>query len=100
MLSRGPEPSLLVSVDDNYDPLNFEFWVINGCWRGSFTDGDIRVNDMYDNAVVGQLEIACTNQKRLQGEYNDVFANFHNPDYVGPEPVKVCFDDMDDDIPF
>lgn len=96
------QPSLLVDVMSDYDPSNFNFFVVNGLWYGSFHDGDIRVNDKYNHDVVANCEILCSDQDRLRGNYNDVFNNFHNVNYCAPVPATrpVAFDDMDDDIPF
>lgn len=108
MLGTPGVPSLLVSVDDNYDPTNFKFRVINGGWDGTYKNGEVRVDNKYDNEPVAyNVGILTDNQDRLRCDftnfdsYNDVFDNFNNPNYVAPEykrPTK--FDDMDDDIPF
>jgi hypothetical protein len=42
----------------------------------------------------------CDNQDRLRGDYQEVFNNFDNPDYVAPRREVVWFDATDDDIPF
>ncbi len=95
-------PTLLVTVYDNYDPLNFKFWVVNGVWNGVFTNGHITVlgPPSGDWSDLDTTEILTDNQKRLRGDYNDVFNNFNNLDYVGPEPKVIKLDDMDNDIPF
>ena len=110
MLGNGNTPSLLVSVDDNYDPTNFKFSVINGAWDGVFTNGHVTVLGIPgggDYSDLGITEILTDNQDRLRsdftnfGSYNEVFANFDNPNYVAPEYKRYTkFDDMDDDIPF
>lgn len=101
-------PTLLVTVDDNYDPTNFKFEVINGGWYGTFKNGEVRVNDKYDNEPVAfDVEILTDNQDRLRcdftvfGDYNTVFDNFHNPNYVAPEYKKFeAPANWDDDIAF
>lgn len=104
MLSTSnSEPSLLVEVDDNYDPKDFRFMVINGGWAGRFDNGDITVDGRDENlAVDSGVTITCDTQSRLHGDYDDVFRNFDNVDYEAPEPEynKTDFTDMDDDIPF
>jgi hypothetical protein len=46
-------------------------------------------------------DILSDNQDRLRGDYQEVFDNFHNPDYVAPKPEKVVLpSDWDDDIAF
>jgi hypothetical protein len=97
------EPSLLVEVDDNYNPVDFKFWVVSGAWSGRFDNGDITVDGHNENlAVDSGVTITCDTQSRLHGEYHDVFSNFDNVNYVAPEPTykKSKYDDMDDDIPF
>lgn len=108
MLGIDGDPQLLVSVDDNYNPTNFAFTVINGAWDGTFKDGEIRVNDKYDNEPVGySIKILTDNQDRLRydftahDDYTTVFANFHNPNYVAPQYEKFEAPAYrDDDIPF
>jgi hypothetical protein len=109
MLGDKNGPSLLVTVDDNYDPKKFEFTVINGAWDGVFTNGHITIlgapgGDWSDLDIT---EILTDNQDRLRcdftefGSYNTVFRNFHNPNYVAPKPKKVDYPAMwDDNIPF
>jgi len=97
------DPSLLVEVDDNYNPMDFKFWVVNGAWTGKFVNGDMTVDRHYDGAVVCRgMTISCDTQSRLHGDYQVVFDNYDNVDYAAPEPEynKTDFTDMDDDIPF
>jgi hypothetical protein len=109
MLGVGGHPSLLVSVEnfDNQD--NFDFYVINGAWNGRFQNGYITVlgaptGDFSDHLT--HHTILTQNQDRLRSNFRDfmgyeeVFLNFHNPDYIAPKYKEVKFDDMDDDIPF
>jgi hypothetical protein len=109
MLGDKSGPSLLVSVDDNYDPKKFEFTVINGGWDGVFTNGHITILGDPCGAWsdIGITEILTDNQDRLRcdftvfDDYNTVFDNFDNPNYVAPLYKEVqrpaCWDD---DIPF
>lgn len=96
------EPSLLVEVNSDYNPTNFNFFVVNGYWYGSFDCGQVRVNDRYNDEVVANCTILSSDQDRLRGDYNDVFDNFHDVNYRAPTPESrnYSFDDMDDDIPF
>ena len=110
MLGKDGKPSLLVTVEDDYDTANFKFRVINGAWEGVFTNSHITILGIPgggDYSDLGLTEILTDNQDRLRsdftefGSYNEVFLNFDNPNYIAPQykrPVK--FDDMDDDIPF
>lgn len=117
MIGRGTVPALLVTVNGNYDPSNFTFTVINGCWDGVFYNGHITVLGCPSGSfsdVDGDMEILCDNQDRLRSErdddymdeYSSVFANFDNPLYVAPlDPERTqrtlqWLDDLDDDIPF
>lgn len=103
MLGTKERPSLLVDIEQEYSPTHFEFWVINGCWRGTFTNGHVTVWDPPTGSWsdLDITEILTDNQDRLRGDYQDVFNNFHDPSYVAPTPKKVELPaDWDDDIPF
>lgn len=104
MLGQNNEPSLLVTVDDDFNPLEFDFRVVNGAWDGKFTKGYITVLGSPDGDFSSLMpnEILVTNQDRLRGDYQDVFDNFDNEDYVAPESLvdSTRFSYMDDDIPF
>ncbi len=106
MLGTQERPSLLVNVKQEHSPAHFEFWVVNGAWDGTYTDGYITVHHPWEPfSSLDKMEILCDNQDRLRssdwsGGYQEVFNNFDNPDYVAPKPKPVVFDDMDDDIPF
>ena len=63
------------------------------------------MDDKYDNRPVGhKVKILTEEQDRLRGEdswdYQTVFNNWENPNYVGPVWAKPHWNDMDDDIPF
>jgi hypothetical protein len=50
-----------------------------------------------------KVEILCDNQVRLRGsadDYNDVFNNFNDPHYIGPEPRVYLTNPDDDEVPF
>ncbi len=106
MLGTVDHPSLLVDIQQEFSPTHFEFWVVNGCWEGTYTNGYVTVwhpDEPWSN--LDKTEILCDNQDRLRttgewGAYQEVFDNFHNPDYVAPKREPVVFHDMDDDIPF
>jgi len=101
MLGHENEPDLLVEVEDHYDSRVFKFWVVNGAWEGIFDHGKLFVIDHYDNQPVSHTAmILCDNQDRLRGNYQDVFCNFKNENYVTPMHRRISFDDIDDDIPF
>ena len=107
MLGTPGNPSLLVTVEDDFDPNRFEFRVINGSWNGVFTNGHITVLGIPGGGDFSDLDIThilTEDQNRLRGktswDYQTVFNNFDNPAYVGPVWKKVVFDYMDDDIPF
>jgi hypothetical protein len=99
------EPSLLVEckgmhfTDDG--KLEFDFWVVNGCWDGKYSDGRITVYGPPDGdfSCIGKINILLDDQRRLRGHYQDVINNFYDPSYVGPEP-KALPPEWDDDIPF
>lgn len=108
MLGETGKPSLLVNVKQEHSPTHFEFWVVNGCWDGTYTDGHVTVHGCPsgDFSSLDKVEILCDNQDRLRsfdwsGGYQEVFDNFHDESYVAPkrEPVKLPAS-WDDDIPF
>lgn len=109
MLGIANVPEWLVNVDEPFDPNKFSFFVVNGSWEGAFTNGYITVLDDPEGAISyidKKVEILSSNQDRLRsnrdrwGDYETVFDNWDNPNYVAPSFEPVVFDDMDDDIPF
>mgnify|MGYP006271257671 CR=1 FL=1 len=101
MLGYGTDPCLLVDVEGGNYPAEFQFWVVNGAWEGYFNNGHITVNAYPNDDHLNGVSILCDNQDRLRGEYQDVFDNFDNPEYVAPKyDFKPLPDDWDDDIPF
>jgi hypothetical protein len=104
MLGTKERPSLLVNVRQEYSPTHFDFWVINGAWEGTFYNGYVTVHHPWNpHSSLDKTEILCDNQDRLRcgaREYQDVFDNFHDENYVAPKREPVVFADMDDDIPF
>ena len=103
MLGSKDNPSLLVDVSEDFDLDIFEFWVVNGAWKGKYIDGWITIYGAPggDFSSLDRVEILTDDQDRLRGDYNDVFNNFDNVDYVAPKSEPVVFADMmDDDIPF
>ena len=102
MLGTKDQPSLLVNIHQEYSPTNFDFWVVNGAWEGTFKDGYITIHHPWNpHSSLEKVEILSHNQDRLRGEYQEVFDNFHNPDYVAPLPKRFVSPDVwDDDIAF
>jgi hypothetical protein len=102
MLGTKNTPSLLVDVEEEFDPNNFNFWVINGNWNGKFTNGYLTVlgSPSGDVTWLDKIEILCYNQCRLTGDYNTVFTNFDNPNYVAPSIKRKDEELYNDDIPF
>ncbi len=102
MLGTVERPSLLVDIEQEYTPTHFEFWVVNGAWKGTYNNGHVTVwHPDTPWTDLDKTEILCDNQDRLRGHYQDVFWNFHDPDYVAPKPKKVELPpEWDNDIPF
>lgn len=106
MLGTKDQPSLLVNLGQEHSPTHFDFWVVNGAWEGTFYNGYVTVHHPWNpHSSLDKVEILCNNQDRLRssdwnGEYQDVFDNFLNENYVAPRREPVVFADMDDDIPF
>lgn len=94
-------PTLLVDVLQEKKVNNFDFYVVNGDWYGSYTNGNITINGCPtgDFTSLDKCTIICDNQDRLRGEYHEVFANFHDVKYNAPKP-KSFSQEWDDDIPF
>ena len=103
MLGTKDHPSLLVDVEQEKSPTEFDFWVVNGAWNGSFTNGHITIRNPPGGSwsTLDIYVVLCYNQDRLRGDYQEVFYNFDNPNYVAPKREKVELpSDYDDDIPF
>lgn len=103
MLGTKDQPSLLVELEQEKSPAEFDFWVVNGAWSGTFTNGYITVWDppTGDFSSLEKIEVLSDNQDRLRGDYQTVFDNFDNPNYVAPRREKVTLSpEWDDDIPF
>lgn len=105
MLGTKDRPSLLIEVGQEHAPDHFDFWVVNGAWKGTFYNGYVTVHHPWNpHSSLDKVEILCDNQDRLRSvphyEYQEVFNNFHDERYVAPKPKPVVFHDMDDDIPF
>ena len=102
MLGTKDHPSLLVEVEQEHSPTHFEFWVVNGAWQGTYTNGKVTVwcpDGPWTD--LDHTEILSDNQDRLRGDYQTVFNNFSNPSYVAPKPEKVVLPaEWEDDIPF
>lgn len=108
MLGRDNQPNLLVNVKEDYTPECFDFWVVNGAWEGTYTNGYITIKGCPtgDFSSLDKMEVLTDNQDRLRsnngfGEYEAVFSNFNNPDYVAPKQNKfVEPESWDDDVAF
>jgi hypothetical protein len=95
-------PSLLIEADIEELCCEFDFYVVNGAWDGTYNNGYITV--WYPDApwtnVFDKMTIICDNQDRLRGSYHDVFDNFNNTHYVAPKPTALPEGLYDDDIAF
>lgn len=108
MLGKNNQPNLLISVDGKFSGIGeptkerFDFWVVNGAWDGIYTDGFITVLGCPTGnfSSLEKMEILTDNQDRLRGEYQEVFNNWDNPNYVAPKQEKIFDSFFDDDIPF
>ena len=94
------QPILLVAVNEGFDPGDFDFEVINGLWTGQLKDGKVYIGGV-EIKHARMVEILCNDQDRLRGDYQDVFANFDNPNYKAPVPkYREPREYYDDGIPF
>ena len=107
MLGTVDKPSLLIDVGQEYDGLNhFDFHVVNGQWDGTYYNGYVTVHHPWNpHSSLDKVEILCDNQDRLRSvpwyDYQEVFNNFDNPNYVAPMPKKfIPPAGWDDDIAF
>ena len=100
MIGCEERPTLLVGVDTNYDPNDFDFYVINGNWDGPYHNGFISVFECPggDFTSLEKCQILTDNQHRLRGDYQTVFREFTNVNYVAPFRTVIKIDD--DDVPF
>ena len=101
MIGCEERPVLLVDVDTNHDPNDFDFYVINGNWDGHYRNGFISVFGCPsgDFTSLEKYKILTDNRHRLRGDYKTVFSNFDNEAYIAPSYVE-CHQSIDDDIPF
>lgn len=93
MLGVNNEPILLVRVNEGFDPNNFDFYVNNGAWEGTFNGGDVAVHGCATPAVTN-VSILSQNQDRLRGNYQTVFDNWENVDYKSPSYDSLEYDDV------
>jgi len=101
MLGTPGSPSLLVDIEQEYNPTHFDFWVVNGAWKGTYTNGHVTVWHWEPWSELSKTEILCDSPDRLRGGYQEVFDNFNNLDYVAPAPKQLILpEDWDDDIAF
>jgi hypothetical protein len=99
MLGIEDKPYLLVEVDPNFNRNHFDFHVVNGRWNGVYRDGRVYV-ERDKEPVDHVVTILTDNQDRLRGDYQTVFDNFSDENYVAPKPRYTAEDFEDDDIPF
>ena len=100
MLGTRNIPNLLIDVEKIHGPGHFDFWVVNGAWNGTYYNGYVTIwhpSEPYSS--LDKIDILTDNQDRLRGDYNDVFINFCNTEYVAPKS-KPLPSDWEDDIPF
>lgn len=106
MLGTNNKPSLLVEVKQEKSPTEFDFEVINRRRNGTYTNGYVTVWDCPsgDFSSLEKVEILTNNQDRLRcrwtSDYQEVFNNWDNPNYVAPLYTYNRVFIEDDDIPF
>ena len=82
ILGKGLGPRLLVSTRCSELLDKFEFWVINGNWRGWYDNSTISFTTRYRSEeidTISNVEILCTDQKLLDGPeecYDEIIARF------------------------
>jgi hypothetical protein len=64
-LGYNNEPSLFVRVEREYSPTHFVFWVLNGNWKGTYTNGYITVHGAVggDWSSLDKFEILADNEE-------------------------------------
>lgn len=100
MLGKNGKPGLLVQVTNQRAVTDFDFTVINGGWTGAYKGRDIHVFGDEPLVYAAGYDILTMNQDRLRGDYQDVFDNFGNPQYVAPGARVTLAHQGDDDLPF
>lgn len=102
MIGLDSIPSLLVDIEQHHSPDHFDFLVVNGDWYGTFINGNVTVHDCPsgDYTSLGDWKVLSTDSNRLCGNYQSVFDNWHNPNYVAPTQLEQYPPSWDDDIPF
>jgi hypothetical protein len=101
LMLGNERPELLVEVDGEFKENYFRFWVINGMWTGEFRNGDIIVNvfDHWPEYALVHYKILCRDQNRLDcclADYQTVFDNFHDPNWIAPK-FESKIEDIDPD---
>ena len=84
LLLGRDSPELLVQADKDADLNDFNFWVVNGHWKGQFREGSVRITEQdYKTDFHDGYKIICSDQERLkEGHnltdrgYNSVFDKF------------------------
>jgi hypothetical protein len=87
LMLGNERPELLVDVIGEFKKNYFRFHVINGMWTGEFQNGDIII-DAYPEYATVHYKILCMDQNRLScqlADYQTVFDNFHDPNWIAPK---------------
>ena len=76
MLGQNGVPVLLVEANIIADV--FDFYVINGAWCGTYTNGKITIKDCPGGSFssLDTYQILTKDQVLLKGNYNAVFSRF------------------------
>jgi hypothetical protein len=92
MLGLPHRPLLLVIVNRSRSPDDFDFWVINGAWDGTYCDGHVTIWDAWHPySMIDTMRKLSEDQDRLRcpshstnSAYNQVFDNWSDPNWQGP----------------
>lgn len=80
LLGHGVEAYLLVDANCKEVTDKFKFRAINGEWDGTFDNGTVigRDNWGYETSTATDVQILCSDQELLSGDYNDVIHDYNN----------------------
>lgn len=80
LLGHGIEAHLLVDANCKEVTDRFKFRTINGEWDGTFDNGTVIAQDDwgYETSTATDVQILCSDQELLSGEYNDVIDHYNN----------------------
>ena len=90
------KPQLLVEEEIQNGDIGKKFYVINGCWYGTFNGDSIVIHSPYDDYIPATVYACYTFKTSPPEEYFDMFESFYPRSYSGIpyEPWFAHFKDL------